>query len=236
LHIDTNALRDALEGLGSIDRATVDVEDALRRVVRSTKSVFAVSGAGLMLVDSASILRYVVASDEPGQVLETAQEQVGTGPCVDALVNDEVIMTADLAEDGRWPEVAQIVVPAGVRAVLGVPVHVAGGPVGSLNVYCDEPHEWDDSELEAIRAFDLLIEDLLGAAVLMRRSHDIVQQLQYALDHRVVIERAVGVLMGSTGKDAVSAFNELRMLARSRRVAVAEVAAEVVAGVQATGN
>lgn len=225
--IDNDVLSEALRGLGDID-TDIELGEALQRMVLATKSVFAVSGAGLMLVDSSSVLRYVAASDEPGRMLEQAQEQAGTGPCVEALVLNHVVATADLSEDDRWPEVAAAVVPAGVAAVLGVPVRLAGGAVGSLNVYADDPHHWDDSELEAIGAFARLIEDHLAAAVLRHRSDALVEQLQYALDHRVAIERAVGLIMGTEGLDAMAAFDRLRSEARRRRVRAAEVAEEVL--------
>jgi GAF domain-containing protein len=228
VQIEKTVLSDALRGLGDLETAEVALDDALQRIVVAAQTVFAVTGAGLMLVDPDSVLRYVAASDEPGRLLEQAQEQAGTGPCVEALVFDRVVTTADLAQDDRWPDVSAMVVPAGVAAVLGVPVRLAGGAVGSLNVYCDRPHEWDDSELEAIGAFARLIEDHLAAAVLRHRRDTLVEQLQYALDHRVVVERAVGLIMGNEGLDAVAAFDRLRSVARSRRVRAAEVAEEVL--------
>ena len=227
MHVDKHVLNEALEGLGDLDGASVEIDGALHRIVLATRAVFGVTGAGLMLVDSASVLRYVAASDEPGRLLEKAQEEVGTGPCVEALVLDRIVHTIDLAEDDRWPEIADMVVPAGVRAVLGLPVHLGGGAVGSLNVYADQPRDWDESEYSAIAAFAHLIESLLSAAVLRQQGDAVVGQLQYALDHRVVVERAVGLLMGREEVDAIAAFNRLRNVARRRRVKVAEVAEEV---------
>jgi GAF domain-containing protein len=200
-------------------------------VVDAVVALFGVTGAGLMFVDDKDALRYVVSSNEGSHALEMAQEDLGTGPCVDCLVLGSSIACTDVAGDVRWPGLAERVVAFGVRAVLGVPVHAGGGSVGSLNVYYDVAHDWDESEVAALGAFASVIDNVVGQAVLAHARGRLVEQLQYALDHRVAIERAIGLLMGRAGDvDAVAAFNRLRGLARSQRRRVAEVAEEVLTG------
>lgn len=228
MHIEREALELALRRLDRVELAQLDLVDALGRVIDATQALFNVSGSGLMFVDDTSVLRFVVATDEPGRILESAQEEIGEGPCVDALVHGATFATADIATDARWPLVRDAVAAAGVRAVLGVPVGVAGSTVGSLNVYCDEPHEWDDSEIDAIEAFKSIIENVVATELLMQRRGAVIDQLQFALDNRVVIERAVGVIMGGEGVDAVTAFNRLRGAARARRLRAADVARQVL--------
>jgi AmiR/NasT family two-component response regulator len=83
--------------------------------------------------------------------------------------------------------------------------------------------------VQGLTEFNRIIESLLGQALLAHRHGEVVNQLQYALDNRVVIERAVGYLMGAEGLDAVTAFDRLRRMARASRRKVAEVANEVLA-------
>src|SRR5205085_3135960 len=94
-------------------------------------------------------------------------------------------------------------------------------PVGSLNVYRNQPSEWSSEEIDAVRAYATVIEGVLHGALQVRQSDELAEQLQHALDHRVVIERTVGMTMGRERIDAVTAFNRLRDAARSseRRVA-----------------
>src|SRR5436189_5937376 len=127
MHIERGALDRALQGVdvGGIG-SQPDVEDTLARVVDATRALFGVTGAGLMLLDDAAALRYVVATDEPGRVLEVAQEETGEGPCVDTLIENVTVSTTNLATDARWPRLEPYVVPKKVHAVLGVPVTVAG--------------------------------------------------------------------------------------------------------------
>jgi hypothetical protein len=108
-------------------------------------------------------------------------------------------------------------------------LHVEDTSVGSLNVYRFEPCEWTDGDVAAIRAHATIIDELLAAALLARRQHTIVDQLSTALANRVEIDRATGIVMGQLGVDAAMAFRELRLLARSRRIRVRELADEVIA-------
>jgi AmiR/NasT family two-component response regulator len=107
---------------------------------------------------------------------------------------------------------------------MGVPVQLGGVTVGSLDVYLDRPHRWDDSERAALSRYSEVLETTLGAALTARHASELADQLQYALDHRVVIERAIGYLMADRRVDAVTAFDQLRRVARSGRRKVAEVA------------
>ena len=112
--------------------------------------------------------------------------------------------------------------------MLGLPTRV-GAPVGTLNLYCERPRRWDESEIGALEAYNDLLEARLGGALLARQHGHIVDQLQFALDSRVAIERAIGLLMGRDGIDGPAAFNELRRAARNSRRRVSEVAEEVLA-------
>jgi GAF domain-containing protein len=200
----------------------------LERVLSATRQVFEASGCGIMLIDDGSMLSAVAATDEPGRRLEVLQEQVGHGPCVDALTFDRTVHTVDLAVDERWPALGELPA-AGVRAVLGVPLHAERVPVGSLNVYRDRPHDWTESERAALAAYSSLIAGMLQTALHAHEHERLAEQLQHALDHRVVIERAVGVVMGRDNLNAVAAFNQLRRRARSAQRTVADVATELLA-------
>jgi GAF domain-containing protein len=226
--VDPELLAATLDRLESIGPSSV--EEALQRAVDTATDVFSVTGAGLMVLDDTETLRYVAASDEAVRVLEQVQEQTGEGPCVDCFVLGTTVTTDDATDDERWPSLASRLRGTGVRAVLGTPIHVAGGPVGSLNVYADAARPWDESDRLAVAGFSHLIEHALGVAILAHARSRVVDQLQYALDHRVVIERAIGMMMGRDGLDAVTAFNRLRQAARDSGRKVGDVAAGLLAG------
>lgn len=233
--IDPGALTASLERLEAAARdqeeyGPVDPVELVDVVVRAADALFALSGVGLMFVDSDDALRYVAASDDAIRALESAQEQLGEGPCLDSLVLDSVVRTTDLTTDPRYRTVGSLVGPLGVRAVLGVPVRVAGAPVATLNVYLNRPHPWPDDEVDALSAYARLLGTMLTSVIAARRSDELAGQLRYALDNRVVIERAIGYLMAARGLDAVAAFDVLRRAARSTRRKVGEIASEVLTG------
>jgi GAF domain-containing protein len=225
--IDANALSASLAALRSSLQSNGELSDALQHVTDAAVRLFRVDGAGMMLVDEGQVLRYVAATDRPGRTLETAQAEFGHGPCVDSVVYGQVVTTRDVRTDQRWPRLVERLHP-NVRAVLGVPLFLAGGPVGSLNAYRSEPYDWDDSERDALQAFAELLERQVDAALRGHQQGQVIDQLQHALDTRVRIERAVGFLMGRDDIDAVAAFDQLRREARSRRVKVTVVADELL--------
>ncbi len=229
MHVEPGALAGAMARLAELAPGGT-VEQSLRQVADAAVAVFRVTGCGLMILDDAQVLRYVVSTDEAGRILETAQERVGEGPCVDALVLDIEVLTGDVAHDERWPRLGPELEGAPVRGVLGVPVHLGGGAVGSLNLYTADSYDWDDSDIAAVRAFNTTIEDVLAMALMAQRRDETVAQLQAALDHRVAIERAVGLLMGRFDVGPVEAFRMLRGEARSRRRKVHDLAEGLLAG------
>ncbi len=226
VNVDPEKLAASLRKIGYADDQ--DISAALNEIVAACVQLFGVSGAGLMVADQQNSLRYAAASDGPGRVLEEVQSETGQGPCVDTFVNGEIVTTDDLATETRWPASRGTLLEQGVRSVLGVPIRLGGVTVGSLNVYIDRKHHWDESERAALSRYGEVLETTLNAALKARHASELADQLQYALDFRAVIERTVGYLMAEHRVDAVTAFNLLRRAARNQRRKVADVAQHVL--------
>jgi len=221
-NIDPDLLAASLRRLDS--QAGGDVAHALEQTAHACVALFGVTGSGVMIADEHNNLHYVAASDAPGRVLEIVQTEAGQGPCVEAFVTNTVTISEDAATDPRWPAITDALTSHRIHAVLGVPVRIGGIPIGTLNVYRDEPYEWDESEQAGLRRYSDVIETTLTAAMAAHRAGALADQLQYALNYRVVIERAVGYLMASRQLDATAAFDLLRRTARSNRRKVADLA------------
>jgi GAF domain-containing protein len=228
--IDPEALAKSIERLQGAGLGDDGLAKALRLVVDETEQIFGVDGAGMMLLVPDDGLRYVAASDERGRALEQIHEQVGEGPCLVAFSTDKPIATSDATTDQRWPAFGRLVAEHGIRAVLGVPVDLQGGPIGTLNVYAVQAHVWDPSEMEAIQAYARVAGTMLGAAIQAEVKDVVARQLQVALDHRVLIEQAKGVLIERHGIDAQTAFQRLRRHARSRQEPLTDLARRVIGG------
>ena len=222
-------LHRTLQTLEGLDGETPLLE-AVQQAVDSAASLFPVTGCGVMFLDDEQVLHYAAASDGHGRELEQAPVRAGTGPCVQSLVTNEVVRTTNVTTDERWPQIHSELRDTRVRAVVGVPIHFGGSIAGSLDAYCDIEHEWDDAEIEGLEAYAQLIERLLLTAMRAQRHERTVKQLEHALEHRIVIERAVGVLMERHRLDQLTAFERLRSSARNSRRRAADIAAEIVAG------
>jgi GAF domain-containing protein len=208
-----------------------DVVQALQGVCKAAAELLGVDGSGVLLVDEGRVQRSTAASDEGGHLLEVHQEAVREGPCVDAMMYDRFVATSDVATDERWPRLALVMADTEVAAILGAPIHVGGQAVGSLNVYRSSPYDWDGSDIAAVESFAAIASHLLSLALAASSKERVVEQLQHALENRVNIERAVGVLMGRHQLNAVDAFERIRQRARSEQRKVFDVATEVLEGV-----
>jgi GAF domain-containing protein len=234
--INAARLAESVESLRAEDLAGGELRASLEFVVQCTQDVFACDGAGVMLIDEGQALHYVGATDATAAAFEAAQDQTGQGPCIDSLMLERLVATADLGSDPRWPQLTSAISGLGIGGILGVPIRLGGITVGSLNTFSSEPHDWDRSEVAAIEAYAAIVEELLASAVLAQQRNTIVDQLTNALDSRVVIERGIGVTMATFDIDAVEAFDVLRRRARASRRKVSEVAAEVIADRRFTSN
>jgi GAF domain-containing protein len=229
MNIDDAALAESLRRLTHSREDNGSVVSALEAVLQACVDLFDVGGAGLLVADEQDMLRYVAATSGPGRLLEKTEAEAGQGPCTEAFVKAQVVTTHDVtAEAERWPVLARAMADQPVRAVLGTPVRLGGVPVGTLDVYQEHAHEWDDSEVAALARYAEVISTTLTAALQAHTAGELARQLQYALDYRVVIERAVGFLMAKQSADPVAAFNALRQAARSRRTKIGLVAEHVL--------
>ena len=117
-----------------------------------------------------------------------------------------------------------------MNSLVCVPVEGAGGPVGTLTAVRRPGRPWPAQEVEGLLAYAGVVASLVRAAAESERTAQIIDQLEHALHHRVVIEQAKGILMEREQLDPAGAFDRLRKAARAHRRRVSEVAAEVVAG------
>src|SRR5215207_5290142 len=115
-------VRQALRELEELRYAAGDLDEALRRIVDATHQLFAVDGAGLMLIDPDQLLRNIAVSDQRVHDLEELQIQHGEGPCVEAFEDKTLVDTEDLAAEARWPKFSPAAVERSLRAVLASPI------------------------------------------------------------------------------------------------------------------
>ena len=221
-----------VRSLGTLDTLDLDrgFTGTLQQVLRSARTLLDADMAGLMLVDHAGTLRWASCSDPMVETHEGELEQLAHGPCRVAFAQRAPAAVPDRSVEPGWSELAQAGIDADSHAGLSVPVFVGGGPVGTLDVFVTAPREWDDSEAAALQAYAGLVASLLVAAVPARVTGRLAAQLQAAVEHRSLLERAIAVLVHREGMDAQTALEWLRTAARSSGCEVAQVADDVLGG------
>ena len=142
MEISLEDVRHALVALGRLRFGEMGVEEAIREIVQTTHSMFAVDGAGLMLADEATHLRSVAASDDRFEHLEELQIRHQEGPCIEAFDTKELVGAIDLEQERRWPRFSAAAVRREVRAVLASPLPYNQDAVGVVAVLSERSRPW----------------------------------------------------------------------------------------------
>lgn len=212
-----------------------DVVDFLSVLAGRCVELLSVSEAGLMLADSEGVLRVAASSSDTMNILELFELQHDDGPCVDCYRTKAPVREDDLHEAvSRWPRFAPEAIGAGFTSVYALPMRLRDQVIGSLNLLRAEPGVLDGDELLVAQA----LADVATIGILQHRaaseSRLISEQLQYALNSRIVIEQAKGVLSARAGLDMDQAFTAMREYARSHSQLLVDVAQAIVQGSLAT--
>ena len=199
--------------------ADFDVIDFLQVLTDRSVQLLDVSAAGLLLADPRGQLRVVAASSEAARLLELFQLQNDQGPCLDCFRTGRPVGAADLAAAAqRWPRFAPAARHAGFAAVQALPMRLRDQVIGALNLFRATPGAFDPANVRIGQALaDVATISLLHERS-MRRSDTLNEQLQTALNSRVIIEQAKGKLAERLGLDMNQAFSLLRDHARARNL------------------
>ena len=207
-----------------------DVIDLLDRLAGSSVELLAADAAGILLGDAESTLRVVATTNEQVEWMELLQLQAEEGPCLDCYRSGVPVSVTDLADAAlRWPRFIAALTQRGTYgSVHALPLRLRGQAIGTLNLFHHQPGPLPEADLALGQALaDVATVGILSERAI-RRGEVVNEQLQVALNSRIVIEQAKGVLAqrGELGMDA--AFDRLRRYARHHNLRLSEVARQVV--------
>jgi transcriptional regulator with GAF, ATPase, and Fis domain len=200
----------------------------LQMVTSSTSELVEARAAGLLLADSNDRLQLMAASDERAEMLELFQVQADEGPCQDCFHRGEPITVADLegARD-RWPNFAPRAVDAGYRSVHAFPMRLRQQVIGALNLFGTEVGLLSETDALLVQALaDVATIGLIQERAI-RQQEILTDQLQTALNSRILIEQAKGALAQVLGSTPDEAFEWLRSYCRRRGLKLSEVARSI---------
>ena len=207
-----------------------DIIDLLDQLVAHCVDLLAADAAGLLLGDGRGRLRVVAASSEDAETMELLQLQSEEGPCLQCYETVTQVRIPDLTEVvDRWPTFVAAVERAGAfRSVHAIPLRLRGEAIGAMNLFHHQPGPLPDADLALGQALaDVATIGILSERA-VRRGEVLNEQLQTALNSRVIIEQAKGVVGQHLTVPMDTAFDRLRSYARAHRLRLAEVARQVV--------
>jgi GAF domain-containing protein len=208
-----------------------DVVELLTLLTDRCVEVLDVAAAGLMLAAPDGDLRVMAYSSEAARLLELFELQSLEGPCLDCYRTGKPAASKDLASsESRWPAFRPVAIEAGFRSVQALPLRLRGTVIGALNLFHVEPGEMRAADLVAAQA----LADVATIAILQHKAvleaQVISEQLNQALNSRVLIEQAKGMVAERNQLNMEHAFSALRTYARSNNRRLVDVAREVIEG------
>lgn len=227
-------LAEAFVSLADTLVADFDVVDLAQELVEECVSLLGVSAAGLLLADQRGGLRVLASTSEEIRLLELFQLQADQGPCLDCIVTGAPVLVPDVAASShRWPEFAAEAAQRGFASVHAVPMRLRQQVLGALNLFDSAPGPLHEQDFRSAQA----LADIATIGILQQRTISrgeiVAEQLQAALNSRIVIEQAKGVLAASGGIGMDAAFRQLRGYARHRNLLLTDTARDVATGVLA---
>jgi len=206
-----------------------DVVELLDRLVTDCVSLLGVDAAAILLLNRDGHLEVVASSNEASYLMEVFQLESRSGPCVEAVQTGQAVSIVDLEHlRDRWPPFSRAIEGQGFSAVYALPMRLRDEKIGALNLFnSTQPplSEFDGRLAQALA--DVATIGILQHRI-VARSSVLVEQLQLALNTRIAVEQAKGVVAEFGGVDMGVAFEAIRSYARGNRRKLSSVAESLI--------
>lgn len=206
-----------------------DVVELLQVLVDSCRDLLETTAAGILLANPRGELEVVASTSEASRLVEVMQLSAEAGPCIDSFRSGRRVSVPDIAHSqDSWVQFRGAAMAQGFRAMDALPMRLRDTTIGTLNLLRSAPGVPDEDDILAAQAFA----DVATIGILHERSVKessvLSRQLQAALNSRIVIEQAKGVVSQTRGVSIDEAFLIIRQYARSHSVGLSTVAARLV--------
>jgi GAF domain-containing protein len=225
---DQSVLFQALTKFSRTLSGQYDVSDVLYELSEAATRILSIAGAGVSVADHTGTLRFVTATDEIITCVEQVQQDTQEGPCHQAYTTGEAVYVTDLTTVPDWPHYRASALGAGLCAVAGIPMGHGATRLGSLDVYDQRVREWSEDDRASAQVLADMATGYIIHASQLEQAQRINEQLQTALDSRVLIEQAKGLLAGERHISLDEAWTLIRDHARRRNAPARSVAQAIV--------
>jgi GAF domain-containing protein len=227
--ISTEQLSDVFVEVADTLVADFDLIEFLQQLTSRAADISGAGAVGLLLADHRGVLRFMASSNASGKALELFELQHAEGPCLDCYRTKQAVVNADLREAAdRWPRFAPMATDLGFQAVHAFPMRLRDNTIGALNIFGEGDHRFGPADVRIVQA----LTDVATIAILQERNisraEALTEQLQGALNSRIIVEQAKGALAQLEGVSIDEAFDILRQRARSSQQRIVDVASAVL--------
>jgi len=205
-----------------------DVVDLLATLVHECADLLGAAGGGILVANATDELELIASTSEAAEFVEVMQLAAGVGPCVDCYTSGLAVSVDDIENSTAWPQFRDAALQRGFQSLHATPMRVRGTVIGTMNLLFTATGSLTERDAKLAQALaDVAVIGILQERSL-RDSNIVSEQLHLALDSRIMVEQAKGVLAHSQRMEMDDAFNALRAYARVNRLALRSVAEGVV--------
>ncbi|MHA7278014.1 ANTAR domain-containing protein [Arthrobacter sp. Hz1] len=206
-----------------------DVLELLHTLVEQSVELLDAKAAGLMLAGPDGVLQVLASTSEESHLVEVLQQESGAGPCVECYTTGVPVTIRDIAgTKDRWPEFRDAATSQGFQSVHAFPMRLHGRTIGAMNLFRADTGELTDEDV----AIGQALADVATISLLQKRTareSDVVnEQLQEALNSRILIEQAKGMIAHIQNISTNEAFQRLRSYSRANSRNLHETAEAVL--------
>ena len=228
---DQSVLLQTLSRFAVILPARYDLQDALSELTESVTAVLGLCGSWVTMADGGQ-LRLLTSDSQASAELQRDHAQLHPFPCPcrDAYSTGEVVRVTDIREEStRWPLFSASATRLSVAGVAAIPMRLSDQIIGALNLYAPEPRDWSDEDMAVAGVLAGMATSYMVNASKLRQQQQLTEQLQEALDSRIVIEQAKGITAQQHAVSVNTAYQLMRVHARNNNASLRVVAEAIVA-------
>ncbi|BBY65825.1 GAF and ANTAR domain-containing protein [Mycolicibacterium helvum] len=230
---DAADLRSGIDDLAGLVAGSLGLPELLAAVAAfAVHAIPGAEGAGVTLlrVDRVDNMVEALAASAPfvAEIDEIQYVTVREGPCITAALERRTVRSGSLGGEMMWPRFGPRVGRLGVHSALSLPLLLPGQVVGAINVYAHGKDVFDAHAAELGELFARPAAVAVHNAQVLAQAVALAGQLQTALSSRAVIDQAIGLIRGRSGRSADEAFSQLRAISQSEHRKLTEVAQRIV--------
>lgn len=221
-------LEEGLTALSQLATGRIGLEDTLLRVAQfASRAIPGASGVGLTLLEEGRA-DTIVATESFVAEMDAVQYGLGQGPCISAVDDRQSVISGSLATDPRWPQFGPQSAGFGVHSSLSIPLITSDGVLGCMNVYAHDKDVFDERAESLGDCFAVPAAIAVQNAQILAESKRLAVHLRKALNNRMIVERAIGVLMTRSGDSADGAMAKIRTMSQSDHQKLDVIAQKIV--------